>query len=442
MNNKSIAIFTNFSTADAAYSLNRVVQDQIKMLLHNGYEKVRVLVAEGFEPIEMYKEVEIVHIPNVPCHNEIRNDETFDSDVEAIYNALKTALNGVDIVLTHDLIYQPSCLKHNFAARKYARENTSIKWLHWIHSATSPYTLNSLMGIFEDGYLDLVRTQFPNSFYIFFNSYSIPRVAKNFGVSQELVKVVPHPLDVYGYWGIDPMVAQFADEYELLNAQAICVYPCRLDRGKQVEVAIKTMAMLKTFGLQVRMIVVDFHSTGGDKVTYRDELKQIGIDWGLNSQELAFTSQFHIDWSAQLPHALVRQLSTFANIMIMPSVSESYSLVTQEAASLGAVVVLNQDFPPFRDIFGENAIYRRYSSGIDVLTGEDGWTSTKYGPSDISDNERKHHEKNYHKETAGMIAYRLQNYQNLALRNKVLNERNLDAVFKKYLEPLFYSEVK
>lgn len=442
MSNKSIAIFTNFSSADPAYSLNRVVQDQIKMLLHNGYENIKVLVAEGFVPIEMYKEVEIVHIPNVPCHNEIKKDETFDSDVEAIYNALKSALNGVDVVLSHDLIYQPSCLKHNFAARKFAAGNPKVKWLHWIHSATSPYTLNSLMGIFEDSYLDLVRKPFPNSFYIFFNNYSVPRIAKNFGVSQELVKIVPHPLDVYGYWGIDPMVAKFADEYELLNAQAICVYPCRLDRGKQVEMAIKTMAMVKTFGLNVRMIVVDFHSTGGDKVTYRDELQQIGIDWGLNSQELAFTSQFSPDWSAQLPHALVRQLSTFANIMIMPSVSESYSLVTQEAASLGAVVVLNQDFPPFRDIFGENAIYRRFSSGIDVLTGEDGWTKTEYGPADISPGERKHHEKMYHKETAGMIVYRLQNYQNLALRNKVLNERNLDAVFHKYLEPLLYSEVK
>lgn len=439
---KKIALFTNFSVADAAYSLNRVVQDQIKMFLHNGYEDVTVLVAEGFEATEMYQEVTLAHIPNVPCHNEIRKDETFDADVEAIYDSLKTALEGVNVVLTHDLIYQPACLKHNLAARRYAKEHPEVKWLHWIHSATSPYTLQALMGIFEDRYLDLMRVEFPNSFYVFFNDYSRPRIAANFGISEHLVKTVHHPLDVYGFWGLDGEVARFADEKRLLEADAICVYPCRLDRGKQVEVAIKTMAMLKEFQMSVRMIVIDFHSTGGDKVVYRDELKAIGIDWGLNPQELSFTSEFSPDWSAQVPHTLVRQFQQFANVMIMPSRSESYSLVTQEAASLGGVVtVLNKDFMPFRDIFGPGAIYRQYSANI-AINGLDGVINTSYGPDSISQEERKFHEKNYHRETAGMIAYRLRNYEPMILRSKILKERNLDAVFKKQLEPLLYSEVK
>lgn len=437
---KRIALFTNFSSADAAYSLNRVVQDQIKMFLHNGYEDVRVLVAEGFEPVEMYAEVQLFHIPNVPCHNEIRKDESFDSDVENIYQSLSKALEGVDVVLTHDLIYQPACLKHNLAARRYAQEHPEIKWLHWIHSATSPYTLQALMGIFEDKYIELIRKEFPHSFYVFFNDYSKPRIAENFGVREELVKTVHHPLDVYGFWQLDGDVARFADEKKLLEADAICVYPCRLDRGKQVEVAIKTMAMMKDFKMSVRMIVVDFHSTGGDKVTYRNELKEIGIDWGLNPQELSFTSEFSPEWSAQIPHALVRQFLQFANVMIMPSRSESYSLVTQEAASLGAVVVLNKDFAPFRDIFGAGAIYRQYSSNI-AINGMDGFIQTSYG-GDVSPEEQKFHEKKYHRETAGMITYRLKNYEPHVLRSKILKERNLDAVFKQQLEPLLYGEVK
>ncbi len=150
--------------------------------------------------------------------------------------------------------------------------------------------------------------------------------------------------------------------------------------------------------MQVRMIVIDFHSTGGDKVTYRDELKEIGIDWGLNPVELTFTSDFDPEWSAQVSHDVVRELMMFQNVMIMPSVSESYSLVTQEAAALGCVTVLNQDFPPFRDIFGPHAIYRKYSSNLDVMNnGLDGWTDTKYGPNNASNDERKYHEKVYHK---------------------------------------------
>lgn len=435
---KRVAIFTNFNSADPAYSLNRVVQDQIKMLLHNGYEDITVIVADSFQPVEMYNHVKLAFIPNVPCHNEVQKDETFDDDVDLIYTQLKNVLEGVDVVLTHDIVYQPAALKHNMAARKYAKENTKIKWLHWIHSATSPVKLDSLLGIFEDKYLDLIRQEFPNSYYIFFNHYSIPRIAQNFGVDQEIVKIVHHPIDLCGFFGVDQKVANFVDEKQLLKADAVCIYPCRLDRGKQVEMAIKTMACMKKFDISVRMIVVDFHSTGGDKVVYRDELKEIGIDWGLNPMELSFTSEFDSEWATQVPHTIVKDLMMFSNILIMPSVSESYSLVAQEAAALGLVLVLNFDFPPFRDIFGPNAIYRKYSGGIDIMNGMDGWTGTQYGPADASPGERKHHEKSYHTETAGMIASKLLNYDNLAMKRKIFQERNLDYVFKKELEPLFY----
>jgi hypothetical protein len=403
-----------------------------------GYDKIKVIVADGFQPVDVYQEVELVHIPNVACHNEVRKDETFDEDVDGIYKQLKVVLKDVDIVLSHDLIYQPACLKHNLAARKIAKEYTNIKWLHWIHSATSPYTLNALKGIFEDQYIELMRNKFPNSYYIYFNSYSIPRIAKNFGVSEDDVRIVPHPLDVYEFWGIDPLVAEFAEQKKLLEADAICVYPCRLDRGKQVQEAIKTMAMMKDAGKKVRMIVVDFHSTGGDKVVYRDELKQLGIDWGLNPTELSFTSEFNLIWSTQVPHALVRHFMMFGNVFNMPSASESYSLVTQEAASLGAVVVLNKNFPPFRDIFGPNAIFREYNSAIDILNGMDGWTQVNHGPNTASPDERRYHEKVFHKETAMMIINKLNNYSNLALRTHILKNRNLSSVFKNYLEPLFY----
>jgi len=199
------------------------------------------------------------------------------------------------------------------------------------------------------------------------------------------------------------------------------------------------MAMLKEYGLKVRMVVIDFHSTGGPKVTYRDNLKNIAIDYGLNPQELTFTSEVCEEWRVQLPHKLVRDFMLLSNVFIMPSVSESYSLVTQEAAMLGHVLVLNQDFPPFRDIFGPNAIFRKYSSAMDIMNGMDGRTNTAYGPNDASDQERKHHERLYHKDTAGMIAYRLKNYDNLVTRNKLLKTRNLRYVFKHELEPLFFS---
>jgi hypothetical protein len=290
--NKKIALLTSFSDNQKAYSLNIVVQNQIKMLLLNGYSPT-VIVHETFEPEGIYahKNVTIVKIPNVPCHNEVRKDETFDEDVDALYQKLKSVLQGIDVVITHDIVYQNACLKHNFASRKIAKEMPHIKWLHWIHSATSPELLNMVRPIFTDEYLQLLQTPFPNAKYIYPNTYAVPAVAKNFKVSQEDVRVVPHPTDICGFFGLSPQVEEIVYDKGLLTVDAMATYPIRLDRGKQVQFVIKTMAMLKDFGKSMRVVIVDFHSTGGDKVVYRNELKEVAIDYGLSADELLFTSE-------------------------------------------------------------------------------------------------------------------------------------------------------
>ena len=109
------------------------------------------------------------------------------------------------------------------------------------------------------------------------------------------------------------------------------------------------------------------------------------------------------------------------------------------------MVVLNQDFPPFRSIYGENAIYRKYSSGFDVLADlpesvrPDSWTDTKYGAANLPGEARKAAEKQYHYTTSGMIAQRLL-HPEMALATKLRKTRNLQAIFKKEMEPNFYEK--
>lgn len=442
---KRVAIFTNFFDFSPTYSLCRVTVDQIKMLLRHDYKPV-VIVSDSFDPTgTIFEKVELRKVPNVACHNEVKKDESFDEDVNSIYEALKVHLKDVDVCLTQDIVYKPSELKYNFAARRLAPEFPNLKWLHWINSATPPITLSSLMGIFTDEYLNAVRKPFPNSKYVFFNDISRDIIAKNFGVTTDDVRIVHHPSDFFEVYGItNPLLKRFIDKREIFSADAIFIYPIRLDRGKQVEYVIKTAASVKKLHMDVRCIVVDFHSTGGDKVTYREELKQIGMDWGLTPKELAFTSEFTDDWNTNIPHEDVLALFRVSNVFIMPSVSESYSLITQEAALTKNLLVLNQDFPPYRDIFGPRNIFRKYSSNWDNMAGYDeamragSRTNTEYGPANISPAERKDWEKKYHMNTAGMIVDRLRNDEQLATNIFIRKNRWLDTIFKRELEPLFF----
>jgi len=445
---KRICLLTSFSDIQKAYSLNIICQYQLKQLLLNGYEPI-LIVHEGFKPEGIYAHpgIKIEYIPNAPAHNEVRKDETFDADVDA-FEARFTEIfekNQVDIVMTHDVVYQPACLKHNMAARRVAKKMPKIKWLHWIHSATSPLVLGNLTGIFPEEYTALLSQPFPNSFYVYPNAYAVPSVATNFNIPQEIVRVVSHPADICGNLEMSPELEEFVYAKDILNADIVCTYPIRLDNGKQVEHVIKTIAMLKTFDLTVRLIVADFHSTGPEKIEYRDKCKQIAIDYGLNSDELSWLSEQNEKWQYEIPQSSIIKLQAISNVFIMPSVSETYSLVAQEAALAGQVLVLNGDFPPFRAIYGENAIYRKYSSAYDSMADDEhgmtanSWTDTKYGDDKTPEQARIQAEKDYHRITAGMIVAQLKTkpMAQKTLRRKVCN---LMHNFKTELEPLFFMD--
>lgn len=431
---KKITIITTFRSADEAYSLNRIVIDQIKMFTKAGY-KLDIIVAKGFEPKGWYahKDVTCQYIPDVPVHNDLKIDETFEKDVESLMVEFEKLLKDTDVAITHDVTYQPAAMKHNAALRTLANMGkVKATFLHWIHSATCPSVLQDLRGGGEK-YLDSFSKPFPNSFYIAFNEYSIPRIAKWFKIEEDKVKYIPHPHDFFE--DKDDLVEKISDRGQILQKDVVCMYPCRLDRGKQPHLVLETIAQIKKLKRSVCLIIADFHSTAGDKVTYRDEMKTRAIDLGLAEDELIFLSEFDVpedqDFRYEIPHKVINQLFELTNVFILPSRSETYSLVAQEAVAKRNFIVLNQDFPPFRSIYGDAAYYRQYSSDMDAMNGLDGNTNTEYSDAET-----------YHNATAKYINYVMENTRVLKLFNKIRQTRNLDYVFSKHIEPLMYADPK
>jgi len=423
---KKVAIFTTFLGVDMAYSLISVASDQINMLKRKGYNPV-VIVGKGFKPKGAFEGVELRNIPPVRLSNQGELLDNYQEEIKMMTDALREILKDIEVCMTHDIIYQPAHLIHNVAARRIALERPDLKWLHWIHSATSPSILCN-----KDEVRAEITRAFPNSFICYPNTFDIGRVAKNFGFEERHVKHVPHAIDLPEFYGFTDLSKEFVDKYNILGAEAIMVYPCRLDRGKQPQMNIKIMAALKRMGITVRLIIMDFHSTGGDKVTYRNELRSIhAARNGLTENEVIFTSEFKPETKSSCPRAMVRDMFLLANIYCHPSVSETYSLTTQEAAMCSNMIILNYDFPPMRTIYEDYPLYYKFSSNIDMLSGENGDTVTKY------DNE-----KGYFNNIAMRILYEFRYNRILALRNELRLKRNLDYVFRNYIEPLLYTEVE
>jgi glycosyltransferase involved in cell wall biosynthesis len=453
-----VAILSTLSKPQHAYSVGRVIQDQVSMLARHGYSPTVIVRGskQWGEPEGVYSHplVQFVQLPDVSLNNVRGEEEQFFADIELLKQEFLNILADIDVVITHDLIYVPSSLKISLAARQAGNALSSVRWLHWIHSATPPYQLKS-DGIVSELFEDALATPWPNSSAVHFSYKSIPRIAQNFHYAEQDVKVVPNATDIANFFGLGPLASQVYEQMSLFDADFIAVMPVRLDRGKQVDWIIKIMSCLKASNFSVRLIIVDFHSTDTKKSTYREHLKQLAKVWDLTEKELLFTSELTQETEWEAPRSFVRELFCVSNLFIQPSASEGHSLVTQEAALCGNLLVLNADFPPMREIFGEQALYCQFGSGIDRITLLDGNTTLEIEPVHVPQEPSGYPPQLYHREGdewlidgsavhAYSIARRIQQEftQNKALaqRQHRLRDRNLYSVFRRHLEPLIISQ--
>jgi hypothetical protein len=420
---KRAYILTNFSTYLKSYSPIIVVQAQLEMLMSHGYQPT-LIACEGWNPPEgsVYSRVETKKLTQVPVSNTPGVDATFDADIETLHSELTSFIEDGSVVLTHDLIFLPDYTKLHVAARRFAVEHPSVSWVHMIHSATSPRGLIAEREMYGETYKELLGSKFPNSVIAFPNAYDIPRVARNFSFEEDEIHEVPHASDVSE--GMERIVRDIYVNQKLYEPEIFMVFPLRLDRGKNAEMNVQLTAALKRIGTSVKMLFCDFQSTGDDKVVYRRELRALAESLDVKD-EVMFLSELDASAHLEVSHKAVLDFLTISNVFMLPSKSETYSLVAQEAMAKGNLCILNHDFAPMRQIYGDNAIYRQFSSniGMDGLNGE---IVTTYSP-DI---------ESYFDDLARAVKYYLSRDKAVKGKTWVRTKRNHSYIFKNHLEPL------
>jgi hypothetical protein len=263
---------------------------------------------------------------------------------------------------------------------------------------------------------DECRTPIENSILIVMNVEERDRKASIFGYELDKVALCPNPIDVAeDYHGVAKHAIDTAGAWD---ADCVIVYPCRLDRGKNVEVPVEILGEMIKMGHKASMIVCDFHSTAGDKAVYRLELLDKAMHYNL---PLVFTSQLGEDWSYHIPHKAVMDLFDFADYFVHPSRSECDPLTLPEAMWKRNGLVLNFDLPMFR-LYTQFALMGKFSSNINPLDGEPGQTETQYDS-----------RTDYMAQMAKAMLYMLQNNPVLAGHIHVRKTRSLRAIWKNHL---------
>jgi len=417
---KKVCILTDFINHDPAYSLCGVVANQVKMLAMDGYP-TKVVVRPPFldwlkQHDNPYGEANIVPIdPGKTGSNEVELDDFSDAEIMQLAHQLKGALADVDVVLTHDMIFQPNQWKYHIAARRVTKELPNLRWMHWVHSNASNFDVPNQVGEFKPE----LEGPFPNSRLVVMHVEERQRKAHILGYDLRDTVIIPNPIDFTEDY--HPAALEAIEKGGLWDADCIAVYPCRLDRGKQPHIVVEVFAELLDMGADARVVFVDFHSVGGDKAEYRDDMKALARTRGLKA---LFTSDLEYpEAKYHIPHKAVMDLLDFGDILIHPSMSESDPLILPEAAWKRLGLVLNYDLPLFRLYEGRSLQYK-FSSGIDATTGMPGNTKTEYDD-----------RAGYMRHVAGGIAYLMSNESALYLHAKMRKTRNPQAVWRRHLWP-------
>lgn len=419
---KTVYILTNFSQYLKSFSPIIVVGEQLKMLKRAGYNPV-LIATETWNPPEgsIFSEVESRLLFPAGQHSPDEQVEQIDEKVDIVYQQLKEILPEDATVITHDLIFLPDYTIYNLAARMLAAESPGINWLHWVHSATNPRQVAEERAMFGERYVEALTSKFPNSLVCYPNAADIFRVAANFGFEENQVIEVPHSTDPTD--GMHPLVKRLYDEKKLGNADVLMVLPVRLDRGKNVEMNIRLIGGARQIGLRPHLVICDFQSTAGDKITYRNDLKKLATDLGVDDC-VTFLSEFDESASMEIDHDIILDLFSLSNVFMLASKSETYSLIAQEAMMRGNFCMLNYDFPAFRQIYGKKAIYRGFGANVDS-NGLNGETTRNW--SDIIQ---------YFQDLAKELKFWIENDKVLAGKTWVRTKRNPDYIFREYIEPL------
>jgi hypothetical protein len=418
--NKKIktGILTTFSNFSPAFSLCSVTQQLLIALVKYGYEPV-LFVLENFEDDEKVpKGVEIRKVlPKLILEPYTKGDlKNFEADVNKAKKAMEENMKDIDVCLTQDIIFINSYLPYNEAMRRGIEEGLShIKWLHWIHSAPS------LRPTMDGSPYDNLFTLPKNSRLIYLNYTDVVRAAEMFGIFPKDVRTIFNMMDIRELYDFDPITRELIEQYDLMSADYIDVYPLSTtrmnDNGKQLSKVIWIMSYIKKMGNSIRIIVPNAHANAQEQKEEIEQMYRFAADCGVERRELIFTSLHNAPKYEQgVPRKVVTDLFQLSNLFIFPSVSEASPLILKEAMASKCLLILNYSFPAMRDFAGENALYFRFGSLVDrpqYPLGQD----------------------KYLEDVAKLIISEMNQNKSLKANTKLRKEFNVDYIAKHQLIP-------
>lgn len=368
--------FLHYSAPPIVGGVESVLSHQARHLRALGYT-VSIIAGRG-EQVE--PDIPFIHLPLADSRHErvlqVKAEldhgnlsEAFDRLREALRAALSEALTGVDALIAHNVcslhknLALTAALYDLFCDPAFTQSGTRLVLWHHDLAWTAPRYQKEL----HPGYpWNLLRTAWPGVTQVAISMQRRAELAELFSVPSETIQFIPNGLDVERFYKLEAHTIQLANRMRLTESDLILLLPVRLTPRKNIELAIRTVAELRTYFRRPVLIVtgpLGPHNPANAR--YFQTMLALRAELGLENNVFLLA-----EWSRQfLPDPVIADFYRLADALFFPSLEEGFGLPMLEAA-ISRLPIFCSDIPALRALGEASAHFFSPHADPRQLAGE------------------------------------------------------------------------
>lgn len=262
---------------------------------------------------------------------------------EEIYQGLSKCIHEGDIIHVHNIVTNAFNLPLVIALHRLITTKEDICLLAWCHDTAwgSSATENYDFSIYP---FSLLTTVWPNTHYVVLSSKRKKEVQKVTDVPDNRISVLSPYLNLQRVLDLSDTIMDIIEVNNLLECELCLIYPCRLTRRKNLELAFRIVKQIKNRGKSVRLLVTAPYSPHrpNHSIEYRRELTNLLRSLDLTKEVILINScTGNNDSNTCLDSEDVAGLYRFADLMLFTSNEEGFGLPIIEASLAGIPIMAN-----------------------------------------------------------------------------------------------------
>ncbi|MFN3742294.1 MAG: glycosyltransferase family 4 protein [Anaerolineales bacterium] len=276
----------------------------------------------------------------------------FGEVVVALKRELSHHLAKSDVLIAHNVCSLHLNLALTAALWELFRESRRpalILWHHDLAWATPRYRKE-----LHPGYpWDLLRKPWPGAVQVAASEMRRQELAELLGLDVEQITVIPNGVDIFSFLKLEPSTQEYLKRMNLTQADPLLLLPARITPRKNIELALRTLAALRSEFPQAQLLVTGpLGAHNPANVKYFAQLKRLRYELGLehSAHFLAEVS------SGYVPDAVIADFYRLADALFFPSYEEGFGIPILEAALAGRPIFCS-DIPPLRALGGKEVTY-------------------------------------------------------------------------------------